>query len=337
MLTCPLRARATALAIALAVQLSALGASAQVEADASAPADAAQEAFRRGNEHAKAKRWREALAAYEEAYRTRRAWDIAGNLGIAQLELGEPRRAAEHLDEALRGFPGSGKPEQRALLEEALARALASVGRLSIRTAALGSTVVVDGVARGTAPLGGPVFVEPGRHVVEVVAREGTGREEVEVAAGVEREVLVAVASSPSGSDGAGGAQPLAADDERPLWPAFVLGGVGVAGLGAGLGLAIAAGGASSDAEARVNDAAAAGTPCRGGESTGYCAEAADLLATSDGLTTGSVIAFVVGGAAAVGAITYVLWPDERPPSAALRVAPLLGPDLLGARGRVSF
>ena len=57
----------------------------------------ADEYFRQGKAFVKEDRWEEARRAYLAGYKIKRGYDIAGNLGNVELELGLARDAAEHL------------------------------------------------------------------------------------------------------------------------------------------------------------------------------------------------------------------------------------------------
>jgi len=337
-----IRVVSTALVLVAAVASTGIdsnSAYAQGAAGAS-PDDAAQSAFLRGKEHGKAGRWLEAVAAFEEAYRLRPAWDIAGNLGIAELELGRFVPAARHLEEARRNFPGGGEPAKRALMDDTYKEALAKVGRLAIKASVGRASISVDDEVVGEAPLGRPIFVSPGTHRVAAVLDGVTATKSVDVAAGGEAEVLLVLEAAPS--SGPVTPPPPGDEDEegRPLWPGLVLGGIGLAGVGVGVGLLVASSGATSDASDFESQARDAGTTCRGNETSGLCGDAAASLSDSDGLATGSLIGFVIGGAAVLGAVTYLLWPESTEVTSSpgqARFVPLVGPERWGASATVPF
>jgi len=300
-----------------------------------APNDAAQAAYKRGKEHGKAGRWSEAVSAFEEAYRLRPAWDIAGNLGIAELELKRFVPAAKHLDESLRGFPGGGEPEQRAVVNAAFQEALPKVGRLAIRTTTTGATILVDGVAVGTDPLGRSVFVEPGKHVVEAKGADGGDRKEVEVAGGAESDVVLAPGQAAPGTSPAPTAPPPGGDSaEEPRAPvgAWILLGAGatvaVAGgvlLGVGLGTA---GGAADDGRAIAADGGTCEPPSAGFEAR--CDDALSGTSTGNALGATGGVLLGVGAAAALGGVIWILTSGESSETGGLELRPVAGPDAAG-------
>ena len=125
--------------------------------------------------------WREGTKAYRKgkldrarllylsAFRAQRHYQIAGSLGHVEVALGKYRDGAEHVSFYLRetrDLPSSG-PRDRAMLEQDLAAAQARIGVVAITVEPSGAEVLVDGALVGRAPLPDPVFVDPGRHVIE--------------------------------------------------------------------------------------------------------------------------------------------------------------------------
>src|SRR5262249_46035964 len=119
--------------------------------------------------------WADAEGFLARAWQKKQSYDIAANLGIAETALRKFRSAAGHLDFALRTFPGNGKPENRALIQETFEKARAEVGALRIRVSVEGAQVFVDGEKVGLAPIDHAVYVDAGQHQVEA-ALVGYGR-----------------------------------------------------------------------------------------------------------------------------------------------------------------
>lgn len=336
-----LHAALSSLTVAAALTLLAPEARAQragaAETESAAGADPANVAFRRGNEHAKAERWADAAEAYRDAFRLRPAWDIASNLGIAELELGRARDAAEHLDFALRHIGATAKPEYKKLIEESLAKARAAVGTAKVRVSADGATLRVDGVAVGASPLEAPLFLSPGSHRVEASRGEEAAAVTIEMAAGEEKDVPLELKGT-SGPSIGGPMVPPVETNQRPLWPALVLGGGALVGIGVGVGLTVAGSGARSDADDLVQSVADDGGRCIGTESSGPCAEARDRTSDANTLRTLGVVAFVVGGLSAAGLVTYLVWPsDTSGTKQATALVPFVSPREAGATLSGSF
>lgn len=125
--------------------------------------------------------WREGTDAYRKgqhdrarllylsALRAQKHFQIAGSLGHVEFALGRYRDAAEHVSFYLRetrDLPGA-SPRDRAMLEQDLAAAQARIGVVIVSVEPKGAEVFVDGTSVGRAPLADPVFVDPGRHVIE--------------------------------------------------------------------------------------------------------------------------------------------------------------------------
>lgn len=326
-------------ALAVIATIGPLPAAAQPAAGApTAPAssDPADVDFRRANELAKAKQWREALDLYQRAFAARRAWDIAANMALAELELDRPRDAAEHLEFALRHIAATAKPEHKALLQAAFGRARARVGAARVRTSADGATVRVDGVTVGTSPLIAPVFLTPGRHRIEASsASAGTAARDLEALPGQEVDVWLDL--QPSGAASPVGPPPDTGTDPRAWWPIVALGSGAAIGIGLGLGLTIASSSASDEAVELAREVEADGGRCTGEEQAGPCFEGREANDRSNTLGTGGVVAFVVGGLCAAGLVTYIVWPSADGATAGTAVVPYASPDGAGAVVRAGF
>src|SRR5580692_6113300 len=90
--------------------------------------DAADVRYREGNAAYKQKRYAEAKAAFEDAFRLKHTHDIAANLGFAEIKLELWRDAATHLAFALRNWAPTGKAASRESTVEFLAIAKEKVG-----------------------------------------------------------------------------------------------------------------------------------------------------------------------------------------------------------------
>jgi hypothetical protein len=122
---------------------------------------------KQGDEHFDQGRVEEAEALYRQSWALKQSYHVAGNLGSAEMVLGKPQAAAEHLLLALKHVPSFVHPESRTRAHEMLAAARAQIGSLVIDVDAVGSEVFVDGRSVGTSPLADEVFVDPGVHVVQ--------------------------------------------------------------------------------------------------------------------------------------------------------------------------
>jgi hypothetical protein len=122
--------------------------------------------FEQGLALSKQGAWPAALAAFlksRDLYATR---GNTQNAAVALSRLGRYDEAHDMFDQLLRDFPALGDSD-RALVEDELKRLRGLVGYVEIVSSAAGATVLIDGVRRGTIPLG-PVRVSAGSHVVRV-------------------------------------------------------------------------------------------------------------------------------------------------------------------------
>ena len=123
--------------------------------------------FDQGNKAYDQQRLAEAEGFYIEAWKLKKSFDVAGNLGNLEADLKKWRQAAEFLSYALREFPAGGKPAMRENLLKRMAEAQQHVGAFRIQVTRPGAEVFVDGTSVGTSPLAEEVYVEPGNHLVE--------------------------------------------------------------------------------------------------------------------------------------------------------------------------
>ncbi|MEZ4298340.1 MAG: PEGA domain-containing protein [Polyangiaceae bacterium] len=273
----------------------------------SQPADRADELFAQANEAFDAGKLQEAYDLYQQAWALKRTYDIAGNLGQVELKLGKFRDAAQHLEFTLRLFPPTGKSEPREAIRRAFEAARKEVGTLSIRVNVRGAEVSIDGASVGLSPFDAPVFVEPGKRVIEATLEAHLPtRIELELAKNESRDLSLALTPK---------AQPPPPPRNVPL---LLTGfGVSLAAAGTGIGLMLASTERGSDADALLQQLHAA-------EPDGQCpCGTADQRADLKGLRQDhdlyfnlAVGMFVGAGVLAVGTAAYALTPSFQKPSA---------------------
>lgn len=309
-------------AIACALLLGAMALSGEAHAD---PAD---DKFKAGYTLFEAGQFDAAEALYEEAFALRESPDIAANLAQVKLELGKKAEAAKYLAYALRLMPATADPALRRKLEQTMVEVRASVAELRIETSVPGAEISVGGRVVGRSPLADPLYFEPGEVVIRAtLSAHDPVEQRVPCATGDAREVRLTLVPSAPGAE----PDPLATS-QRPLWPAFVLGGVAAVGVGLGVVGTVGATGAYSDAEAL-----AASDAC---SSPANCRAAGDELASDYGsFGTMGVVGFGVGAAALTAMVIYLVLPEGREPTveSALAVTPWVGPNVGGLSIRVGL
>jgi len=315
---------------------------------ADAPADAAvaqqRALYERGNKLYDEKKWREAEAAYLEAWAIKQSYDLAANLADVELELGKTRDAAEHLAYALRAFPVGGKPALRQALAKRFEEIRQLVGSVRVEVGKPGAEVLVDGRSIGYAPIEDDVFVEPGARVVEArLEGYAAARETIAAGKGTRHEVRLTLARAEpvkgdaagpvGGPGGRGAAMP---QDAGPSWVWIGAGAAATAVLaGTGVVFAMVSGGKASDADAARGDLLGRGGPeaCRSGAFAPGCEDLQGLNDGSDTFRNLAVGSFLGAGIVGVATAAYALWPRAGASApAGLRIAPAVGG---GGRGVV--
>jgi hypothetical protein len=265
-----------------------------------------------------------ARASYIAAWALKQHWQIAGNLGETEVQLGLYRDAAEHLAYFMRNLPDPSSPdgsERMTVAKKLYQKARSNIGTLNVSVDVAGAEIVVDGKIAGKAPLEDPVFVDPGHHTIEARLGAKLATAEVDVTAGAERSVPITLAAPPT--------------PRGPSVPVIVAGST-VAGVALVTGIGLLAGAASKSPSVQSQSAAitAAGHTCAEGAAS-YDARCDDLHSTAaagDRMNRAGIGLLVGAGVVGAGTLIYALVPRTAAPSrsAALRVAPALSPGYSG-------
>lgn len=263
----------------------------------------------------------DAYVAFVAAWALKKHPQIAGNLADCETKIGKYRDAAEHFAFVVRDPNHQAKPEEKRLAQERLKEVQTRIGTLAVSVSASGAEVTLDGKTIGTSPLEGPIFVEPGAHVVEATLKGYTpARAPVDAAKGSAREVTLTleVLREPPG---------VPSSPKRSSTPGIVLGAVGGAAAIAGVGLLVGSSLKVSSASQVHDLIAKAGRSCTVGAPS-YDARCGGLATTSRDANTfrNAGAGFLIGaGVAAAAAATYLLWPQRSAsdaPASSLRLAP---------------
>jgi hypothetical protein len=336
--------------LVMALGSVALGAEAQPKgAPKAAPVlgDKARALYEEGRALATKQKWPEAYASYFAAWSLLRHYQIASNLGNAELKLGKYRDAAEHLwfaisEQTKTGEDASVVAGDRKLLEEALRH----VGRIDVTVSVEGAEVLLGDTLLGTSPLDAPLFVEAGTFTVharkaglvaakvEMVIGKGE-QKRADLLLGKEGAVPVPSASgsaaAPAPAPSGSAAVPVA--EPWPLWPVYAGAGASAVALVAG-GVFIGLGAsASSDADALRDAGKASGRSCEGG-----CADIVSAYEDADGSYNTAVPLLIAGGVFAGGTVAYaLLFAGEPRATAWTWIMPQVGQDGVGFEARGTF
>ncbi|WP_437286484.1 hypothetical protein [Sorangium sp. So ce406] len=276
---------------------------------ATSPAgERAAQLYREGNQFYDEGRFAEAEARYQAAWDLQQSFDVAGNLGNVELEVNQPREAAEHLLYALDTFPLGEKLEKRSFLQKRLAEAKSQVGTLRISVNVDDAEVLIDGKLIGHSPLDTQVFVDPGKRTLEARRAGARTSTSLFVARGSDQRIALSL-------------------DTGPNIPLVVAGGaVGLLGVASGVTFAIL-----STAKARSADGEPSGSASR-----------LDLRDSQTTLANVSFWSFIGGGVVLAGTAVYALTTSSRTASpntglARFHAAPLVTSEAKGLLLGASF
>ena len=283
----------------------------------------AKELYEMGNKLYDEQKWAEAEAAYQSAWNLRKSFDLAGNLGDVEMQLGQFRDAAEHLSYAYDEFPTGGKPEVREALGKRIEEARQQVGVLHIKANVIGARLYVDGKLVGQSPLEKGVFVDVGQRVIEArLDGHDDVLKTVDVAKGSSADVDLKVVPKVNG--------PAPSGNGKRIAIIAVGAGLAAAGLGTGIGFWVAASGKTSDAEGiRANLKPGA---CPGTEAgvIASCTSLKSTLQDHDTYFNVGTGMFVAGALLGAGTVAYVVTTKKRSSSVGLQAIPVMTPTLAG-------
>lgn len=272
-------------------------------------------------------RWADARASFLAAWSLTQHYSIAGNLADCELKLGLYRDAAQHFALYVREMAKdrSTTPAELKDGEERYAQARTKVGRADVRVSLPGADVYVDGKLIGNAPLTDPLFLDPGRHMIEA---RGDGyppaRADVDAKPGVAQAVVLTLVHSPTPPP-----------ERRSIVPGVVLGSVAGAALVTGI-VVVAVGANKHASNSKLGrEIEEAHRTCVDGAASfdPRCSSLKDSASAADTLGRVGAGLLVGAGAAAVGSAIYFLWPESKPrapASSGVRVLPAVSPSSSG-------
>ncbi len=286
----------------------------------------ADQLYRQANELFRARKLEPAIEKYKEALALKSTYDIAGNLGTAELALERYVDAATHLALSLRIYPVNAAATEKQVTLDLLKKARAKVSTLRI-TAPAGATVMLDSQKLGTAPLEHEVYCTPGKHRLEArLAEHATTTLDINAKAGEENPLIL-----PKGAN--------LSTDSRGLKPSPAVLGVGYglagAGLITGIALTLVANGKSSDAQAIVDGC---GGPCT---ALADRQKVEELRADQGTMANAAFAAYLGAGVMAVA--TSIYWgvaeasAGAEPHKDTLRIVPTISPSQAGASITIRF
>jgi len=282
-----------------------------------------------GNKAFKTGKFPQAEEAYRKAYELKPVYDIAGNLAMAEFATNKTRDAAQHLAFAIRLFPITGDKAAREAMVKTFEQCRQSVAAVKVSTNVKGALVYVDGKLAGESPLPDDVFVEEGSPTVEA---KSTGykpfSKPFSATKGGEVSVTLTLAALPRNDRQVFIEVPA---QRRSVVPGVVLGVGALVAAGAGAGVYFLADAQKKSAIDYSQQYPKGG--CLVPSPPSYCTDLKNRAYQVDTTRTISIGAFVGAGALAVGAVTYLIWPNPKPKPptrGSLQLTPLLGADTNG-------
>jgi hypothetical protein len=289
-------------------------------------AERGEQQFKKGTRAFEEQHFTEAYAALRSAWDLAPSYRTAAGLGQVELHLGQYRDAAEHLSYCLRHYPTDADPRARSFIEQGLDDARGHVAALRVRVNVEGADVQVDGVAAGKSPLEGPLFVDPGSHVVTASHDGETARASVEGRVRATEEVSLTlaikaaeapavapppvVAPVPAGVESSPEAPPPSHGLPPSTWVLIVGGSLTAAALGTSIGFHVKGSDAGDDADALRGQIGTATNACRGSRASipSPCAALDDKLDDRNNANRVALGAAIGTGVFAVAtAVTFVV------------------------------
>ena len=250
------------------------------------------------------------------------------NIAICQEKLGLLWDALQNFKEVDPQI--SATDERRAIVDQHIKDLGPRIPHLLIKLspeAPAGAQVSLDAAALDSGSLGVELPVNPGQHILLVTAPGAAEkRYDVGLEEGKTRTIEVGGPAGEGGGD----------SGRRSIAPGAALIVLGAAGIGAGIAFVALREDRRTQAVTLRDSIVADGARCLEGASNYDAARCPVLKSTTsegDAFGTGALAAFIVGGAALAGGVTYLLWPAKKAEDkvgAGLTIAPVVGP---GAQG----
>lgn len=263
-----------------------------------------------------------ARGLFEESYRAVPRGSTLRNWGLAEMKLGRLVDGFKHLRDACRAPDLTDK--RLEIARQDLEDAYAVTGHVAIKTTD-GALASVDDVrVDGAAPFADPIDVMPGKRWIEARIGDRVAREQVDALAGSLVEVNVALPETTAvaailppafAPPLAASAAPTESPSDRESAPTtwwttshrltIGLGATAVVATGVGIAFHIGAENAASDAGAMRSDLPRGA--CAPASTPQACAQLRDKLGAVHRDDTVAKVSWVVGGAAAAGAVIAFL------------------------------
>ncbi len=256
-----------------------------------------------------------ALELYAGAFKLRRSYDIARNLGLAELKLGKLRDAIGHFTYSLEQYP-SNRADTKKQVVEWLAQAKTQVGTLRLTVDPDTAACKLNGAPIPHEERDGDILVDPGETRLECAA-DGyrTEKRSVTIEKGAAETVTITLARKPKDADPPPppprtgyGALPLPAR-QKLTWAGLGLGAALIAGGAVTAVLSVTKAGEADGLLADLRAQTGRSSPCAA-PAAATCGDLLEARKFQD--VTGNVAFWTLLAGAGVTAFSAAyLWPSE--------------------------
>ena len=322
--------RYSAAVLSLALATAPLAAHAQQPAapaagEANDSVGQARQHFMRGVKLYEEDDFRSALIEFNRAYELAPNWGVLYNIGQSYYQLRDYANGLRTLERYSREGGAQIAPDRRAQIEKEMAELRGRVAHVTLTANAEGAEITLDDASLGKTPLAEPALIGTGRHKLSIVKPGYVPLTKMVDIAGGDR-LTIALDLTELPREGEQNPAAAATVAETPSHtPAYVVGGIGVAGIVVGSIFGILAIGNKSS----LNGECDAAKHCTAGSQS-------DI----DSFTRNSTISTVGFSVGLVGlAAGTILFLTERPKTeptpapTALRVTPWVGLGSAGVNG----
>ncbi len=257
-----------------------------------------------------------ALELYSGAFKLRKSYDIARNLGLAELKLGKLRDAIGHFTYSLEQYP-SNRADTKKQVVEWLAQAKTQVGTLHLTVEPEAAVCKLDGAPIAREERDGDILVDPRETKLECAA-EGyrTDRRSVKIDKAATETLTITLVRTGKGVDvpppppppGGYAGLPLPTR-QKVTWVGLGLGALLVAGGAVSGVLSITKAGEADGRLADLRKQTGRDFPCAA-PAAAACGDLADARKFQD-LTGNLAFWTLLAGAGVAGFTAAYLWPSE--------------------------
>ncbi len=320
-----------ALAVALVCAARPLPAAAAEKTEAAPGPETADSLYNQGNDAYDRGDLSLAFELYTGAFKLRKSYDVARNLGLVELKLGRIKDAIGHLQYSLALYP-SNRADTKKQVIEWLEQATTQVGKLRLHVSPESADCRLNGAPVTREEREDDLLADPGEVKIECRAPgRRTEKRTVTVQKGGRAEETIQLAPD-AGGPGVGASTPAAGSRTVLLWSGSAAAVTGL-GVGAAMGVvSLVKAGEADGVLAKLKSDTGRGSPCLAPKADG-CDDLYALRREQDAFGNAAFWMLVAGGVASAGTTAYgfVTQPkNAAPPALKVALTPVVAPGLTG-------